>query len=198
MKTIRRLAAVCLVLIVISCSIFSVSASADDAPEINIERIMPDGLKAGKEASICLNITAPEDFILGIVEYLPEGWSFPEDDSTISDCPNFELDRENRKISFAADGIYEIHYTVIPGNDVPGEIHGNYVDMLWRNQELDPGKNLWHSIGAAESTADEVSAKADNLSRSNTTLWVIILLAVVVLVLLLGKKFIGKGPQNEK
>ena len=198
MKKLKRAFALLLMLLILTASVFVTAAAAEEAPEINVERILPEKLKGGKEAQITLKLTAGDEFVLGIVETLPEGWSFPEDEAAVSDCPHFELDREQRKISFAADGVSEIHYTVIPAKDAPGEISGEYVDMLWRNQELDPGRNLWHTIGGASAETAQTSASADNMDRSNTTVWVIVLVAVVVLVLLLGKKFIGKGPENEK
>ena len=199
MKKIKRLGALCLMLLMLTGTLFVTAASAEEPPEIRMERVMPEKLKGGKEAEITLRIDAEGDFFLGIAETLPEGWTFPENDAEVTDCPAFEIDREQGRIAFAADSLSEIHYTVIPAKDAPGEIKGEYVDLIYRTQESEQGRNMWRTVGGgAEAAGEMTSAAESNSDRSNTTVWVIVLVLAVVLVLLLGKIFIGKGPKNEK
>ncbi len=199
MKKARILTALCLMLLVLAVPAFSCRAYAEEPTEIRVERILPEKLKAGKENEICLKINAEGNYVVGIVETLPEGWSFPEDTASVCDCPDFKVDKDNRKISFAADNVAEIKYTVIPADKAEGEISGQYVDMLYRNQELDQGKNMWKTIGASENeNIVHSNASSDNMKRSNNTVTVIVLVVVVALILLMGKKFIGKEPKNEK
>lgn len=138
--------AIGLALLIIAGFVFSPVALAAGGEVTDVERHVPSGLSTGKSAEITLEITGDTPFMIGIVEIIPEGFAFPEDDADVSDAKYFKVDRNAGKIAFSVSDESEITYNVIPsGNDGSG-FEGYWVDMLFQTQELNEGKERWKSV----------------------------------------------------
>jgi hypothetical protein len=81
--------------------------------------------------------------VAGIVEIIPEGFEFPEDDADVSDESYFRVDRDAGKIAFYVSDENEIAYNVIPSTNDGSGFEGYWADMLFQTQELNEGKERW-------------------------------------------------------
>lgn len=112
--------------------------------EINdVKRSVPSDISTGETAEITLDIKADKPFMVGIVETLPEGFTFPENDADVSDAEYFKVDRDDGKISFSVRDKTEITYNVIPSSNDRKGFERYWVDMLYQTQEFDEGKERW-------------------------------------------------------
>ncbi len=134
---------------------------------IDVERHVPYEFSEGEMAEITLEITGESPCMLGIVETIPEGFTFPETDSAVSDAKYFELDRDAGKISFSVTDITEVTYYVIPSDYPANSFEGYWVDMLYQTQELNEGKERWISVTDPNSAS--IGQDSGTVSSGDTT-----------------------------
>ena len=149
-----------LALLMLAGSVFSPVALAMDGNTMEITRNVPSSLPFGESVEITLEITGEAPFMVGIVETIPEGFSFPEDDYDVSDAMNFRVDRNTGKIAFSVSDENELTYRVIPSGTEGSAFDGYWVDMLFQTQELNEGKKRWIPIIDPNADPDTVSASA--------------------------------------
>lgn len=98
--------------------------------------------------TITYRIDAEQPFALGIVESVPEGWTFAEVESAVSTAPHFAVDREGGRIAFFVCDQTKVSYTLKgTGDGVTGFVT-EWVDLCERTSDINEGKERWHSLGA--------------------------------------------------
>jgi hypothetical protein len=135
---------------------------------IDVERQVPSDLSEGEMAEITLEITGETPFMLGIVETIPEGFTFPETYSDISDAESFKIDRDSGKISFSVSDSTEVTYNVIPSDDTENSFEGYWVDMLYQTQELNEGKERWVAVIDPNSASNGQSSTGGSSEDSDS------------------------------
>ena len=119
----------------------------------SVTRDAPAGPAAGEEFEVTLRISGELPLVVGIVETIPEDFRFPDEDEDVSDFSHFQVDREHRKISFAAIDEAEIKYKVIAPSSGDGTFTGEWVDLLVLTTELEEGKEgRWHTVAPEDGT----------------------------------------------
>ncbi|TQD23407.1 hypothetical protein [Methanolobus vulcani] len=135
----------------------------------DVERHLPSDFSKGERAEITLEITGESPFMLGIVETIPEGFTFPETDSEVSDAKFFKVDRDAGKISFSISDSTEVTYYVIPSGGADNAFEGYWVDMLYQTQELNEGKERWVAVtdpnSASSGQSSTVGSSGDSESK---------------------------------
>ncbi|MBN2109498.1 MAG: hypothetical protein JW705_00205 [Methanosarcinaceae archaeon] len=156
-------------LLMIVCLLFSPAGLAAGAEITDVERHVPSGITVGKMAEITLEITGEGPFMAGIVETIPQGFTFPENDADVSDARHFKVDRDAGKISFSVSDETEVTYNVIPSGSDGSGFEGYWVDLLYQTQALNEGKERWIAVtdpnsvfstnfaGGATSSSDRTS-----------------------------------------
>jgi len=122
----------------------SVSVVHTDVETVN--RHIKSDIQGGEEFVVTLDIIGELPLVVGIVETIPEGFEFPKDDEDVSDLSHFEIDRDRRKISFAAIDEGDIEYKVIAPSSGEGTFRGKWVDLLVLSPELDEGNERLNVI----------------------------------------------------
>ncbi|MBP1908971.1 hypothetical protein [Methanolobus bombayensis] len=135
---------------------------------IDVERHVPSDFSESEMAEITLEITGESPFMLGIVETIPQGFTFPETDSEISDAEYFKVDRDNGKISFSVTDVTEVTYNVIPSDDSENSFEGYWVDMLYQTQELNEGKERWVAVIDPNSASNGQSSTGGSSEDSDS------------------------------
>ncbi|MDA0525333.1 hypothetical protein [Methanococcoides alaskense] len=153
-------------LLMLAGSAFSPVALAMDGNTMEITRNVPSSLPFGETVEITLEITGETPFMVGIVETIPEGFSFPEDDPDVSDAIYFRVDRNTGKIAFSVSDEDELTYRVIPSGAEGSSFEGYWVDMLFQTQELNEGKERWVPITDPNADPATFSASAGDPSVS--------------------------------
>ncbi|MEL4304248.1 hypothetical protein [Methanococcoides sp. LMO-2] len=153
-----------LALLMIAGSVLSPVALAAEGDILEIKRNVPSALPSGSSVEITLEISGETPFMVGIVETIPEGFSFPDDDSEVSDASHFKVDRNAGKIAFSVSNENEITYKVIPSGTVEYTFEGYWVDMLFQTQELNEGKERW--IPVTDPNADPATFSASEVCTS--------------------------------
>ena len=117
----------------------------------SVTRYAPAGPAADEEFEVTLRISYSElPLVVGIVETIPEGFSFPSSD--VSSAP-YKV--SGQKIALAAIGETEIKYTVIAPSSGDGTFTGEWVDLLVLTSTLpeEEGKEgRWHTVAPEEGT----------------------------------------------
>lgn len=145
-----------LVLFVLCLLLVVMPAGAKHTEISDVTRSLSDTTNSSEEFAVELTISGETPMVVGIVETIPVGFSFPENDIDVCTSCGFELDRENRIISFSAIDVTNITYNVIAPSS-PGENYtfaGQWVDLLVQTPELNEGKERWNTV-----TGDEALAK---------------------------------------
>ncbi len=149
----------CLIMIIVSGLLLSPVCLASGGEVTDVERHVPESIVPGEAAEITLRITGEKPFIAGIVESIPRGFTFPENDGDVSGSQYFKMDRDAGKISFAVSDESEVSYKIIPSSNEGVSFEGYWVDMLLRTPELDQGKETcWipvtdpHVVSGAQGT----------------------------------------------
>ncbi|MFZ2070300.1 MAG: PGF-pre-PGF domain-containing protein [Halobacteriota archaeon] len=113
-----------------------------------VTRYAPAGPAASEEFEVTLRISGELPLVVGIVETIPEGFSFPSSD--VSSTP-YKV--SGQKISFAAIDEAEIKYKVIAPSSGDGTFTGEWADLLVLTRELEEGKERrWHTVAPEEGT----------------------------------------------
>lgn len=150
MKTpMHRIGPISAVLLVfLACCTLSAAA----APIIHREVTLSDGV-----ATITYTVDAEHPFALGIVESVPEGWTFPDTESAVSTAPYFEIDRTARKIAFfVCNDVRAASYTLTGAGDGVEGFVTEWVDLCELSPSPREGREGWRVLGA-ESAASPVS-----------------------------------------
>ncbi|WP_048205563.1 hypothetical protein [Methanococcoides methylutens] len=158
-----------LALLMIAGSLFSPVALAAEGNILEITRNVPSELPSGSSVEITLEISGESPFMVGIVETIPEGFSFPEEDSDVSDASHFKVDRNAGKIAFSVSNEDEVTYKVIPSGTGEYTFKGYWVDMLFQTQELNEGKERWIPITDPNADPATLSASGGPTSISEVT-----------------------------
>jgi hypothetical protein len=111
--------------------------------------------------TVTYTIDAEEPFAIGIVESVPEGWTFAETDSAVSTAPHFEVDRDGRKIAFFVCDEKEVSYTLTGTGDGIEGFTTEWVDLCELSPDLKEGKERWNTLGAS-------SVSSANLQQQET------------------------------
>ncbi|MCM1987729.1 hypothetical protein [Methanococcoides seepicolus] len=119
---------------------------ASQAEVTGITRSVPANFATGEEIEISLTIEGNAPIMVGLVENIPEGFSFPKKDSDISDAKHFKVDRKTGKIVFSVMDEKEISYKVIAPSSAKGDFTGYWVDLLVQTPELNEGKERWKPV----------------------------------------------------
>lgn len=156
----------CLALLMIAGSVFSPVALAVEGDIPEITRNVPSDISSEGSVEITLEISGETPFMVGIVETIPEGFSFPDDDSEVSDASHFKVDRSAGKIAFSVRDEDEITYKVMPSGTGDYTFEGYWVDMLFQTQELNEGKERWIPVTDPNADPDTFSAYGEATSVS--------------------------------
>jgi len=114
----------------------------------SVTRYAPAGPAASEEFEVTLRITGEVPLVVGIVETIPEGFSFPS-----SDVSTIPYKISGQKISFAAIDEAVIKYKVIAPSSGDGTFTGEWVDLLVLTREPEEGKEgRWHTVAPEEGT----------------------------------------------
>ncbi|ABE52022.1 hypothetical protein [Methanococcoides burtonii] len=155
-----------LALLMLAGSVFSPVALAMDGNTMEITRNVPSSLSFGEAVEITLEITGEIPFMVGIVETIPEDFSFPEDDPDVSDARFFRVDRNTGKIAFSVSDEDELTYRVIPSGTEGSAFEGYWVDMLFQTQELNEGKERWIPLIDPNAASTTITASSGIASAS--------------------------------
>lgn len=147
MQGMKKAFVPCLLLILVGLALFPGGAAAGNVEVKSVTRDAPAEFSAGETVEVTLNIEGELPLAVGIVEEIPEGCHFSENDEEISDAEYFQADRENGKISFSSINTTEIKYRVIASSDSGKDnFEGQWVDLLVQTQELNEGKERWKTV----------------------------------------------------
>ena len=151
----------------------------------SVTRYVPAGPGAGEEFVVKLTISGELPLVVGIVETIPDGFSFvctthPANDYRVS----------GQKISFAAIDVTPIEYTVRAPSSGDGTFTGEWVDLLVLTSTLpeEDGKTgRWHKVvggGGASAIEEGVTATPTPASKvpGFETIFAVVSLLIVYLV----------------
>ncbi|UUX93347.1 hypothetical protein [Methanoplanus endosymbiosus] len=114
----------------------------------------------GDKATVTFTVESDEPFAVGIVETVPEGWTFAEDESMVSASDNFETDRKNGKIAFFLSDEKSVSYELTGNGDGKTGFKTEWVDLLTLTPDMNEGKERWTAPG--DSNAPEEKGSADS------------------------------------
>lgn len=150
----------CVFLFLLGLAFLPTGAAAGHVNVKSITRDVPDEFSGGEPMEVTLSIEGELPLAVGIVEKIPEGFQFPENDEEVSDAAYFQVDRENGKIAFSALNVTEIKYRVITSSAKGKDgFEGQWVDLLVQTQELDEGKERWESVFDSNTLASDIESR---------------------------------------
>lgn len=195
---------ICVVLSLFTFMLFCSICFAERGEITDVKRQVPEQITEGEIAEIKLYITGAKPFMAGIVETIPQGFTFPENDADVSDSEYFKLDRVEGKIAFAVNSNSEITYKVIPsGSDVKG-FEGYWVDMLFQSPELNQGENMWFPVAdpntASAAQGSETASgteTAGGMSTGGFNFYIPLVILIILVAAFVGwKKFASGGERR--
>lgn len=146
-------------------------ATAENTEVDDVTRVLPESIPDNNELSVVLEIDGQNPLVVGIVETIPKGFAFPENVEDISTSCEFELDRENRKISFSAININSITYNVIASSESETyTFSGNWVDLLYQSTDLNESKERWNGVSGDKSIERESATESSSSSNNSSTI----------------------------
>jgi len=149
---------ICAILLLAIGLLSSPVCLAADGEVTDVERHVPETISPGEITEIKLDITGETPFVAGVVETIPPGFTFPNNDEDISDAGYFKVDRDAGKIAFNVIDENEIVYNVISSEGDSGGFEGYWVDMLFQTQELNEGKERWTPVTDPNAAANTHSS----------------------------------------
>lgn len=152
-KRVFSLSLLMLVMLILTAS----SASATDSGVSDVVRTLPDSVTPDTEFTVVLEIEGDSPLVVGIVENIPSGLSFPADDGDISSSCDFTVDRDNMTIAFSAIDVNTISYTLVSSSTGFYDFSGEWVDLLYQDVEIDVLANRLEPI-----SGDSVFEVAEN------------------------------------
>jgi len=93
------------------------------AATVNVERVVPASVAPSSEFEVLLRIEGEPPLVVGIVEKIPEGFSFVS-----TNCKHFNI--SGQKVAFAAINATEIRYKVRAPSSGEGTFSGSWIDFL--------------------------------------------------------------------
>ncbi len=191
---------ICLILLILVGLLLSPVCFASRGEITDVERHVPESFTSGETTEITLSLTGEKPFVVGIVETIPQGFTFPENDRNVSGSKYFKLDRDTGKISFAVNDENEVTYNVIPSSNAGVSFEGYWADMLFQTPELNVGKESWISVTDphAVSSAQAPGAASDTeAGDGGTGLWFPLgLIAVIACLIIVYKKYFSGGNKR--
>jgi PGF-pre-PGF domain-containing protein len=109
--------------------------------------IVPDVVEPDAEFEVTLTISPDAELpvVVGIVETIPEGFSFVS--TTHPFYEQSDLDISFAVIAKSETEVSEIRYRVVAPSSGRGSFEGEFVDLLVLSPELEEGKERWNTIG---------------------------------------------------
>ncbi|MCW7074862.1 MAG: hypothetical protein OCU24_03295 [Candidatus Methanospirare jalkutatii] len=98
------------------------------AATVNVERVVPASVAPSSEFEVLLRIEGEPPLVVGIVEKIPEGFSFVS-----TNCKHFNI--SGQKVAFAAINATEIRYKVKAPSSGEGTFSGSWIDFLSEKEE---------------------------------------------------------------
>jgi hypothetical protein len=194
---------ICFVLSLLTFMLFYSVCFAERGEINDVKRNVPEQMTEGEIAEIKLHITGAKPFMAGIVETIPQGFTFPENDVDVSDFEFFKLDRDTGKIAFAVKDETELIYKVIPSSVDGSSFEGYWVDMLLQSPELNQGENMWLSVTDPDAVSvDRVSDAATETETGGssptigTVYFILIGLIIVIAGVFIWKKSFSGGNKK--
>lgn len=158
-----------LILVVVTGLLLSPVGIAGEGEINDVKRNLPSDISSGEMVEVTLDIKGYKPFMIGIVETIPDGFTFPENDADVSEAEHFKIDRDNGKISFSVRDETEITYNVIPSSNDRTGFEGYWVDMLYQTQELNEGKERWVPVTDPYSDTGSNNLESNSASAADST-----------------------------
>ena len=114
-----------LVLLFALAAITLLAGTVTAVPGMEVTRVTPADLAPDAEFDVKLTISAELPLVAGIIDTIPEGFSFV---STTHPPDNYSV--SGQEVAFAAINVTEIKYTVKAPSSREGTFTGEWVDML--------------------------------------------------------------------
>lgn len=151
------------------------SVSATDSEVSDVTRTLPDSVTPNTVFTVVLDIEGSTPLVVGIVENIPQGLSFPNDDNDISSSCDFTVDRNNMTIAFSVIDVDTISYNLVSSSTGVYDFSGQWVDLLYQDVEIDDSAERLDEISgdsvfevAENSVTDSDSNSGSSFSGSNT------------------------------
>ncbi len=158
-----------IVVVLLFLSMMSVDVVLADSV-LDVSRQVSGEFEKGELTGVKLVIEGEAPLFVGIVETIPEGFSFPEVNEDISSASNFKVDKDQGKISFSVTDERELIYYVIPSSSGEASFEGYWVDMLYQTPELNEGKERWNFVNDPHSKqTGDLSSEVSSQSQSQST-----------------------------
>jgi PGF-pre-PGF domain-containing protein len=127
-ETRRGLIGSPLLLIVLAAALLTVSVMVADGAEVaDVSRYAPAGPAPNAEFEVTLTLTGNAPVVVGIIETIPEGFSFMS-----TTCENYQV--SGQQIAFAVIDELAITYKVQAPASGEGTFTGSWVDLLSANE----------------------------------------------------------------
>ncbi|MCK4734472.1 MAG: PGF-pre-PGF domain-containing protein [Methanophagales archaeon] len=156
-KSVKYERAMLVALLVISITLFLggiAAVSAVTHTEVaSVTRYAPAGPGAGEEFVVKLTISGELPLVVGIVETIPEGFSFVS-----ATHPMDQYSVSGQKIAFAAINVTSIKYTVMAPSLGKGTFTGKWIDMLSEKEGSIEDTLIEVGGGGAGAIEEEVTA----------------------------------------
>lgn len=134
-------------LLILITVLLAVPVSAGNSEIGSVVRTLPDSVYANTEFVVTLDIAGQGPNIVGILETIPEGFTFPSNDEDITSSCAFIVDRNNGSIAFSAIEVNKIHYKLISSStNTIYTFSGRWVDLLYQDVKLDESKERWKDV----------------------------------------------------
>ena len=161
----------------------------------SVTRYVPAGPGAGEEFVVKLTISGELPLVVGIVETIPDGFSFV---STTHPASDYSV--SGQKISFAAIDVTSIEYTVRAHSSGDGTFTGEWVDLLVLTSTLpeEEGKTgRWHTVvGGGGASAIEEGVTATPIPASKVPGFEVIFAVVSLLLIGYAMVFRKRGKKE--
>lgn len=97
--------------------------------------------------TITFHVEAEGHCSVGIVETVPEGWHFADDDPSVSSSKHVQIDRETNQIAFFLSNDDAVSYQLTGTGDGKTGFKTEWVDLLYLTPETNEGKERWITLG---------------------------------------------------
>ncbi len=151
------------------------SVSANDSEVSDVTRTLPDSVTPNTVFTVVLDIEGSTPLVVGIVENIPQGLSFPDDDEDISSSCDFTVDRNNMTIAFSVIDVDTISYNLVSSSTGVYDFSGQWVDLLYQDVEIDDSAERLDELSgdsvfevAENSVTDSDSNSGSSFSGSST------------------------------
>ncbi|KAF1077511.1 hypothetical protein MKMG_01257 [Methanogenium sp. MK-MG] len=133
-------------------------------PVMGVSLVERDVSVLDNTATIKFSVDAEEPFSVGIVETVPEGWNFADNDNSVSSSKNVQIDRKNNQIAFFLSNEESVSYQLTGTGDGKTGFKTEWVDLLYLTPETSEGTERWITLGgnpvAEDNEHSDLDAKA--------------------------------------